>query len=204
MKICLMLLILLICLCGIGEFLVRIHLQLKSNYYFTVQSAKVRRMMDYKISGQVEIVSYLSSTFWPCSISMSNGDSNGNRKYYYHASKYLSLCEFAERCKNLNKDVNVYAVVEDDANVIDRIEFANTNSKWWQLGNVVHNLHRASASGILFLLNSNSVNSVNGPNRSLVLFLIPIDRGGSTTLSFNAFTRTPYPLILGEKTTKYL
>lgn len=93
----------------------------------------MRRIEDYKISGQVENVSYggLESQFWPCSISMSNGDKDGKRQYYYHASKYLSLCEFAERSKNLNKDVNLYAIVQDGANVIDRIEFAHTNSKWW-------------------------------------------------------------------------
>lgn len=86
---------------------------------------------DYTISGPVENVSYGQSTEWPCYIAMSNGDVNGERKYYFHAAKKLAMCQFAERSKNLKKEVTLYAIIDSGANVVDTIEFANTNSRWW-------------------------------------------------------------------------
>lgn len=82
-----------------------------------------------EIIGQVENVLYDSDDFWACQVAMNNGDiSTGEWKYFFHRSKRLAVCEFAERCKQQNSRVRLLATVSDDSSVVHRIEFANSNA----------------------------------------------------------------------------
>lgn len=82
----------------------------------------------YTITGAVENVSYNDSPTWPCYVAV-NGESG--RSTYFHAAKNTSICGLAERAKILNYRVTMYAEVDPGANIIYKIEFANTQSKYW-------------------------------------------------------------------------
>lgn len=84
---------------------------------------------DYSIMGSVENVFYGRSSEWPCYISMSQG---GGRQYYYHAASSTAICQFAERCRNLKQEVVLYGKRSNPSNIVNGLEYAHTNSKWWE------------------------------------------------------------------------
>ncbi|AAF03953.1 hypothetical protein CJJ18_09265 [Candidatus Williamhamiltonella defendens] len=86
----------------------------------------------YTITGAVENVSYNNSPTWPCYIAVDGeDDGKGGRRNYFHAANNTSICGLAERAKILNYRVKIYAEVDTGANIVYQIEFANTQSKYW-------------------------------------------------------------------------
>lgn len=86
---------------------------------------------NYKITGNVENVAYTDNTKWLCYIAMSTDTIDGKQKNAYHASNRLSMCEFAERCKIHNIQVNLLAAdLGEPTNYVKLIEYAGTNSIW--------------------------------------------------------------------------
>lgn len=91
---------------------------------------------DYEFEAPVENVIYVRSDTHPCYIAFGAGDS---RKYYYHAAYSTAQCEFAERCKNLALAVKVYGETGCATcnNGLLGIEYAGTNSKWWNANKAI-------------------------------------------------------------------
>nr|ACJ10094.1 conserved hypothetical protein [Bacteriophage APSE-4] len=85
----------------------------------------------YTITGAVENVSYNDSSAWPCYVAVNGENDNQGRSNYFHAAKNTSICGLAERAKILNYRVKIYAEVDNGANIVHQIEFANTQSKYW-------------------------------------------------------------------------
>lgn len=82
-----------------------------------------------EIIGQVENVSYDSLDLWACQVAMNKGDvSTGKWQYFFHRSMRLSVCEFAERCKQQNSRVRLLATENDGTSIVHRIEFADSNA----------------------------------------------------------------------------
>lgn len=79
--------------------------------------------------GQVEDVTYeINSRGGPCHIAIN--DTNSEHTNYLHYSTDASLCDFAVKCKLLNKSVKIIgADIDGNHQRIYRIGFANTNSK---------------------------------------------------------------------------
>lgn len=90
----------------------------------------------YTITGPVESVAYRDNNDWPCYIAMKRGTDGSSdksyRQYFFHAVAKVAMCEFAERSLKDGKQVKVYAKTDEPgANIIVRLERANTNAKYW-------------------------------------------------------------------------
>lgn len=83
---------------------------------------------DYYITGQVESISYSTDPDWPCYISIENASSSKN--LYFHASKVLSVCQFAERCRDSKIPVKLGSFKDPLNTDITTVEYANTNAKY--------------------------------------------------------------------------
>lgn len=89
-----------------------------------------------KYTGHVESVLYRDHDIWQCYIAMSNGTDGYPdatwRQYFFHAVRKLALCEFAERCMLNGDQIKVHAKTDEPgANIIVRVERANTNARYW-------------------------------------------------------------------------
>lgn len=83
----------------------------------------------YILRGSVESVSYTDSDKWPCYVAVR--DSRSSRSLYYHASKTVEICHFAERYKEFPKDVILRGVVDDGANIVATLELADNEAMYW-------------------------------------------------------------------------
>lgn len=81
------------------------------------------------MTGEVESVSYSSSSSWPCYIAIN--DLSSSRNWFFHAANHEAMCNFAEKCRDRGIPVKMRAHVDSGANVVGTIEFANTRAKWW-------------------------------------------------------------------------
>lgn len=90
--------------------------------------------VDYFITGEVESVSYTKNTDFPCYVALAGTAHHHN---FYHASKNVAACMFAERCRTLGLEVRMGALVADGANILDSIEYNNTKAKYWICNEVI-------------------------------------------------------------------
>lgn len=87
---------------------------------------------DYTMTGYVESVSYAVSSVWPCYVAVNdNSPGVSSRNLYFHAASHVSICNFADKCRDRGIPVKMNAVIDTGANVISTIEYANTNAKYW-------------------------------------------------------------------------
>lgn len=88
---------------------------------------------EYTLTGPVESVSYNDGTAWPCYIAVTRlNDNDSGRTNHFHASKSISICQFAERAKVLNYNVKIDAYTDSGANVVTAVEFADTKAEYWK------------------------------------------------------------------------
>lgn len=83
--------------------------------------------------GQLKVLAFGSSDEYPCYIAMAAGSDGGgqDRKFYFHKAKSVEMCKFAERARETNQNIKIYASIQSDSNSVDSLEYARTKAKWW-------------------------------------------------------------------------
>lgn len=82
---------------------------------------------DFEIISHVENVRYTGDTFYPCEISLYNGNANhGLLPHTYIRSKNVNICAFAARCQSMGVQINLIGkkFIRPE---VSGIEFANVH-----------------------------------------------------------------------------
>ncbi|XP_055308146.1 uncharacterized protein LOC129572226 [Sitodiplosis mosellana] len=90
------------------------------------------KTFDYVVTGSIESVFYGSSKEWPCYVAVRSNDENNSNTLFYHAANNIPICEFAERSRTKDVQVNLYGkTYPGQNNAVDSIEYSDTNAKFW-------------------------------------------------------------------------